>query len=91
MQAFPHRVEDITSERKLAVNVAEHFEKEMALVKQTMDVEVVCITTDAASDCRAARKMVAEKHPHMVVLDCAAHQVSLAIVRNALRITGSIS
>lgn len=45
-----------------------------------MATRVKAIITDAASDCRKARSLVVEEaYPHILSLDCFAHQVSLML------------
>lgn len=49
--------------------------KEIELVEEEFGTQVKAIITDAASDCRKARSLVVEQLPHIISLDCFAHQV----------------
>ena len=44
-------------------------------MEEVYNTNVKAIITDAASDCRKARRLVVEQHPHILSLDCFAHQV----------------
>ena len=49
--------------------------EEIQIVEEVYNTKVKAIITDAASDCRKARRLVVEQHPHILSLDCFAHQV----------------
>ncbi len=52
--------------------------EEIKLVESDFKTSVKAIITDAASDCRKARRLAVEEMPHIVSLDCFAHQVHSA-------------
>ena len=49
--------------------------QEIKDVEKDFKTKVKAIITDAASDCRKARSLVVEQLPHILSLDCFAHQV----------------
>ena len=51
--------------------------EEIQIVEKEYSTKVKAIITDAASDCRKARRLVVEQQPHILSLDCFAHQVHL--------------
>ncbi len=75
MQAIPTRSIDTTAERHFAEILKEHMVDELKYVEAEFNTKVKAIITDAASDCRKARSLLVEEYPHVVSLDCFAHQV----------------
>lgn len=77
LQTFPHRSFDTTAERHFGEILAEHIKEEIQIVEKELETAVKAIITDAASDCRKARRLVVADCPRIVSLDCFAHQVSM--------------
>lgn len=78
LQVFPHTSLNTTAERHFAEIIRDHILEEIQLVEKEFDTTVKAVITDAASDCRKARRLLVEKHPCIVSLDCFAHQVRFA-------------
>lgn len=76
LQAIPTRSIDTTSERHFADILCAHMVDELQFVEKEFNTKVKAIITDAASDCRKARRLLVQQYPHVVSLDCFAHQVS---------------
>ncbi len=68
-----------TAERHFAEIIRDHIVEEIQLVELDFNTKVRAVITDAASDCRKARRLVVEKYPSIVSLDCFAHQVRFHI------------
>ena len=47
----------------------------MKEVEEKWGAKVVAIVTDASGECRKARRILGQKYPWLVVLDCYSHQV----------------
>ena len=75
LQVLPHRSLDTTAERHFGENLRDHMLEEIQIVEEDFSTKVKAIITDAASDCRKARQLVVAQHPHILSLDCFAHQV----------------
>lgn len=75
LQVLPHRSLDTTAERHFGENLRDHMLEEIQIVEEVYNTKVKAIITDAASDCRKARRLVVEQYPHILSLDCFAHQV----------------
>ena len=56
--------------------------EEIQLIEKEFSTKVKAVITDAASDCRKARSLVVEELPHILSLDCFAHQVCRALQTN---------
>ena len=69
------KVDDISEERKTAKKLLVHLEAAMKEVGEKWGAKLVAIVTDASGECRKARRILGEKYPSLVVLDCYAHQV----------------
>ncbi|DBA94964.1 TPA: hypothetical protein ACH3X1_002490 [Trebouxia sp. C0004] len=78
-QAIPTRSIDTTAERHFAHILCAHMVAELEYVEKEFDTKVKAIITDAASDCRKARSLLVEQYPHVVSLDCFAHQMNLLV------------
>lgn len=80
LQVFPHTSLNTTAERHFAEIIRDHIVEEIQLVEKDFETTVKAVITDAASDCRKARRLVVERHPCIVSLDCFAHQVRFTIL-----------
>ncbi|KAL0027749.1 hypothetical protein WJX77_002786 [Trebouxia sp. C0004] len=77
-KALPHRSFNTSAERHFAEVLRDHMIEEIQLVEKEMATRVKAIITDAASDFRKARRLVIkEAYPHILSLDCFAHQMNL--------------
>ncbi|KAL0027797.1 hypothetical protein WJX77_006207 [Trebouxia sp. C0004] len=77
-KALPHRSFNTSAERHFAEDLRDHMIEEIQLVEKEMATRVKAIITDAASDFRKARRLVVEEaYPHILSLDCFAHQMNL--------------
>ena len=47
----------------------------MKELREEWAVVIIAIVTDASGEARKARRLLGEKYPWLVVLDCYAHQV----------------
>ena len=54
--------------------------EEIEIVERDFETKVKAIITDATSDCRKARSLVVEQLPHILSLDCFAHQVCFVLL-----------
>jgi hypothetical protein len=63
-------------ERKTAVNLHKQIIEVMKNLKETWDVSVIAVTTDASGESRKARRMLNMDFPELATPDCYAHQVS---------------
>lgn len=70
------KVHDASSERKTAEELIKHLEEVLVTLRNEWGAIVVAIVTDASGECRKARRILARRYPHIVFLDCYAHQVS---------------
>lgn len=84
LQAFPHRSLNLTAEQHFSEVLRDHLLEEIAIVEgkgeEGLKTYVKVIITDAASDCRKARRLVVEQRPDIVSLDCFAHQVCIGVM-----------
>ena len=69
------KVDDTSEERKTAEKLLEHLEAAMKEVEEKWGAKVIAIVTDASGECRKARRILGQKYPWLVVLDCYSHQV----------------
>jgi hypothetical protein len=72
------KVDDTSEERKTAEKLLEHLEAAMKEVEEKWGAKVVAIVTDASGECQKARRILGQKYPWLVVLDCYSHQVQLS-------------
>lgn len=75
-QIYTVKVADTSEERKTADELLKHLEAAIKEVESQWGATVVAVVTDASGECRKARRILKERYPWMVVLDCYAHQVS---------------
>ncbi|KIJ08508.1 hypothetical protein PAXINDRAFT_88772 [Paxillus involutus ATCC 200175] len=73
------RVHDASNERKTADNLLTHLENVIKELEDEWGTTVVAVVTDASGESHAARRMLGEKYPWLIVLDCHAHQVNLIV------------
>ena len=66
----------MSGERKTAELFLKQVEDIIEILKTEWQVNVVAFTSDASGESRKARKLLREKCPWIVTLDCYAHQVS---------------
>ena len=52
-----------------------HLENAIKTVRTEYFTFLVAVVTDASGECRKARKVLAQKYPDIIFLDCYAHQV----------------
>ncbi|KAH7921716.1 hypothetical protein BV22DRAFT_1018795 [Leucogyrophana mollusca] len=74
-KVYTVRVHDASMERKTAENLLYLLEDVLKTVEQEWGGVIVAVVTDASGESRKARRLLGEKHPSLVVLDCYAHQV----------------
>ena len=67
---------DASKERKTAENLLKLLEEVVEEVEKEWGAQVVAVVTDASGESRKARRLFSRKYPHIMVLDCYAHQVS---------------
>jgi hypothetical protein len=77
-------VDDASEERKTAENLIKHLESVIVELREKWGVILVAIVTDASGKCRKARRILAQKYPWLIVLDCYAHQVSSVLLKNKI-------
>lgn len=75
LQIYTVRVDDTSTERKTAALLLVRLEAAIQEVEERFHCEVVGVVTDASGECRKARRDLLKKYPHLVVIDCYAHQV----------------
>ena len=68
---------DASAERKTAENLVKLLEEVMTSVQTEWGAIVIAIVTDASGESRKARRILGQKYPWLVVLDCYAHQVGI--------------
>ncbi|TFK17852.1 hypothetical protein FA15DRAFT_604314 [Coprinopsis marcescibilis] len=66
---------DVTTERKTADHFLADLEAAYHKAQNEMKVSVICVVTDASGEAAKARRLFKLKYPHVIVLDCYAHQV----------------
>jgi hypothetical protein len=77
LKVYTVGVHDATGEQKTAENLLAKIERILDLVTGEWGTIVIALVTDASSEARKARRLFAAKYPHIIVLDCYSHQVSL--------------
>lgn len=77
LKVYTVGVHDATGERKTAENLLAEIERVLNIVTRDWGTIVVALVTDASGEARKARRLFAVKNPHIIVLDCYSHQVSL--------------
>ncbi|KAF8593766.1 hypothetical protein BDV93DRAFT_460091 [Ceratobasidium sp. AG-I] len=81
-KSYLSRVVDVTADRKTSDNLLEIVEATIDHAEHELGVRVIAWCTDAGGDERGMRRRLSEKRPHIITLDCYAHQVSLCIARS---------
>ncbi|TFK24427.1 hypothetical protein FA15DRAFT_592446 [Coprinopsis marcescibilis] len=75
-KVYTVNVIDATNERKTADQFLEQLDAAYHKAETDMGVMVICVTTDASGEAAKARRLFKLRYPHIIVLDCYAHQVS---------------
>ncbi|TFK16929.1 hypothetical protein FA15DRAFT_571127, partial [Coprinopsis marcescibilis] len=70
---------DVTNERKTADHFLKQLQDAYEKAEKEMGVRIICITTDASGEAAKARRMFKNIYPHVIVLDCYAHQANLIV------------
>jgi len=68
-------VHDAHGQEKTAENLLGLLLSVIDEVRIEWGSNVVAVCSDASGESRKARRLLREKHPHLVTLDCYAHQV----------------
>ncbi|KAL3141786.1 hypothetical protein ABBQ32_004460 [Trebouxia sp. C0010 RCD-2024] len=76
---FPHTSLNTTVERHFGEVIKAYIVEEIQVVQTELKIQVKAVVTDAASDCRKARRLFVKEYPHIVSLDCFAHQMNLSV------------
>ncbi len=74
-RVFTVQIEDHSIERKSGDHLFERLKDVKKDVETTYKVTIIAVVTDAGPDGRKARRLFAAEFPHIIVLDCYAHQV----------------
>ncbi len=74
------KVEEASKERRDAKHLLALLEKQVAMLEKEWKCSVIAIVTDASGESRKARKLFKAKYPHVIVLDCYAHQVHFTVL-----------
>jgi len=69
------QVHDAHGQAKNAENLLALLLSVITEVRTDWGSTVVAVCSDASGESRKAQKLLREKHPHLVTLDCYAHQV----------------
>ncbi|KAL1664691.1 hypothetical protein GGF50DRAFT_54254 [Schizophyllum commune] len=82
-------VNDISARPKTAETLLEIVEKEIMYILNILKAILVAWCTDASGESAKMRRLLAGKHPWIVVLDCWGHQVRLILLCRVLISTHS--
>lgn len=72
---LPIGCHDLTAERKTAINYLKITRELIAHLTIVLGLVVIGWCTDAGGEARAMRRRLVSIMPHLIVLDCWAHQV----------------
>ncbi|TFK17562.1 hypothetical protein FA15DRAFT_604826 [Coprinopsis marcescibilis] len=70
---------DVTNEHKTADHFLKQLQDAYENAEKEMGVHIICIMTDASGEAAKARCMFKNIYPHVIVLDCYAHQANLIV------------
>lgn len=70
-------VEDMSLQRRNDQTLFELLDKWIQILEQDWKFRVIGVVTDAGGDAKRARWLLLKKYPHMIILDCWAHQVCM--------------
>ncbi|EIW73832.1 hypothetical protein CONPUDRAFT_21809, partial [Coniophora puteana RWD-64-598 SS2] len=75
-QVHTVQVDDVSAERKTADNLLDRLQKVIDTLNNEWKSPVIAVVTDASGESRKARRLLGERHPELMVLDCYAHQLA---------------
>jgi len=87
-KVYTVRVEDVSGERKTAEKMFAQVKEVISEVsgnrsnnqsKSIWETVVVGVVSDSSGECRKARRLLQAEFPHLIVLDCYAHQINLIV------------
>ncbi|CAA7262561.1 unnamed protein product [Cyclocybe aegerita] len=73
------KVHDALGERKTAEVLLDELERVLSTLQNEWGAVVVGLVTDASGESRKAQRLFACKYPHIIVLNCYAHQINLIV------------
>ncbi|EIW81490.1 hypothetical protein CONPUDRAFT_21500, partial [Coniophora puteana RWD-64-598 SS2] len=73
-QVHTVQVDDVSAERKTADNLLDRLQAVIDKVNTEWKAPIIAVVTDASGESRKARRLLGERHPELMVLDCYAHQ-----------------
>ncbi|XP_006460996.1 hypothetical protein AGABI2DRAFT_70302, partial [Agaricus bisporus var. bisporus H97] len=73
------KVHDASSECKTAVNFVKLLKEVHKEVEEHWKCKVVAVVTDASGETRKAQQDFGKEFPHIIMLDCYAHQINLIV------------
>ena len=74
-----HKAVDVSDVRKNAETVLAHINEEIHLIEEQWGTPVIAVVSDAAGECRKARRLIREARPDIITLDCFSHQFRLLV------------
>ncbi|KIK75802.1 hypothetical protein PAXRUDRAFT_171678, partial [Paxillus rubicundulus Ve08.2h10] len=72
---YPLNTIDISAKLKTAVELLKLVEAEIKYTVEVLKIVIVAWCTDASGESAKMRRLLVQKMPHLVVVDCWAHQV----------------
>jgi hypothetical protein len=79
-QTYLSSVHDVLAECKTADNLLKLMIREKKKIEDELKLRLVGWVSDAGSDLKKAQKMLQQMFPHLIVLDCWAHQVGVYLL-----------